>query len=337
MTVLSLTGGLAMDLGTANTLIYRRGSGIVVNEPSLVALESESRRILAVGQEAKTYLGRTPRGLEVIRPLKCGVISDFSVAQEMIRHFLSQAGASRRLFRPKIVVGVPVGVTQLEKRAIIEAAEQAGGKEVRLVDEPLAAAIGLGLNIAEPVARLVLDVGGGTSEGVIVSLGGTAFAESRRVAGDQATESIVQYLRRKFTLAVGDNMAEHIKMTIGSSKPLSEESSFQCRGKEVINGIPKMVELTREDISGALEGVIREFIDLVKLLVGQAPPEFAADLTREGLHLTGGGSLLAGFSQRLALETGLAVHAPDDPLLSVVLGLGEILENMQKYKTVFSN
>ncbi|MDR3037844.1 MAG: rod shape-determining protein, partial [Candidatus Adiutrix sp.] len=171
MTVLSLTGGLAMDLGTANTLIYRKGAGIVVNEPSMVALETETRRVLAVGHEAKSYLGRTPKGLEVIRPLKCGVISDFAVAQEMIRHFLSRAGANRRLFRPKIVVGVPIGVTQLEKRAIIEAAEQAGGKAIHLVDEPLAAAIGLGLNISEPVARLVLDVGGGTSEGVIVSLG----------------------------------------------------------------------------------------------------------------------------------------------------------------------
>ena len=324
-----------MDLGTANTLIYRRGSGIVVNEPSLVALESETRRILAVGHEAKTYLGRTPRGLEVIRPLKCGVISDFALAQEMIRHFLAQAGASRRLFRPKIVVGVPVGVTQLEKRAIIEAAEEAGGKDIRLVDEPLAAAIGLGLNIAEPVARLVLDIGGGTTEGVIVSLGATALSESRRMAGDQATESIIQYLRRKYALAVGDNMAEHLKMTIGSSKPL--EQSFQCRGKEIISGIPKVLEVTREDLGLAMEDVIREFVALAKLLISQAPPEFAADLSRGGLHLTGGGSLLAGLSQRLTEETGLRVHAPDDPLLSVVLGLGQVLENMQKYKTVFAN
>jgi len=337
MTVLSLTGGLAMDLGTANTLIYRRGSGLVVNEPSLVALESETRRILAVGREAKSYLGRTPRGLEVIRPLRCGVISDFAVAQEMIKLFLAQAGASRRLFRPKIVVGAPVGVTQLEKRAIIEAAEQAGGKDVRLVDEPLAAAIGLGLNIAEPVARLILDIGGGTTEGVIVSLGATAFSESRRVAGDQATEAIVQYLRRKYTLAVGDNMAEHLKMTVGSAKPISGEPSFQCRGKEIITGIPKVVEFTREDIGAALKEITREFIDLVKLLIGQAPPELAADLTREGLHLTGGGSLLAGLSLRLAEETGLKVHVPDDPLLSVVRGLGEVLENMQKYKSVFAN
>jgi rod shape-determining protein MreB len=337
MTVLSLTGGLAMDLGTANTLIYRRGSGIVVNEPSLVALEAETRRILAVGQEAKSYLGRTPKGMEVVRPLRCGVISDFAVAQEMIRYFLAQAGASRRLFRPKIVVGVPVGVTQLEKRAIIEAAEQAGGKEVRLVDEPLAAAIGLGLNIAEPVARLILDIGGGTSEGVIVSLGATAFSESRRMAGDQATESIVHYLRRQYALPGGDNMAEHLKMTIGSAKPLSGEPSFQCRGKEIITGIPQVVNLTREDISPAFEGLTLEFIDLVKLLISQAPPELAADLTREGFYLTGGGSLLTGLNHRLAEETGLTVHAPDDPLLSVVLGLGEILENMQKYRSVFAN
>jgi rod shape-determining protein MreB len=335
MTVLSLTGGLAMDLGTANTLIYRRGDGIVVNEPSLVAMESETRRILAVGSEAKSYLGRTPKGLEVIRPLKCGVISDFAVAQEMIRIFLAQAGASRRLFRPKIVVGVPVGVTQLEKRAIIDAALEAGGKEVRLVDEPLAAAVGLGLNIAEPIARLVLDIGGGTTEGVIVSLGATALSESRRVAGDQATESIVQYLRRKYSLAVGDNMAEHLKMTIGSSKPLEE--SFECRGKNLVSGIPTVVELTREELGRAMDGIISEFVGLAKLLISQAPPEFAADLTRGGLHLTGGGSLLAGLSRRLAEETGLEIRAPEDPLLSVVLGLGHILENMQKFKTVFAN
>jgi len=337
MTVLSLTGGLAMDLGTANTLIYRRGSGIVVNEPSLVALETETRRVLAVGKEAKSYLGRTPKGLEVIRPMRCGVISDFAVAQEMIKYFLAQAGASRRLFRPKIVVGVPIGVTQLEMRAIIEAAEQAGGKDIRLVDEPMAAAIGLGLNIAEPVARLVLDIGGGTSEAVIISLGAAAASEARRLAGDQATEAIIQHLRQKFNLAVGDNMAEHLKMTIGSSKPLSGEQTVQCRGKEVLSGIPKQLNLTREDLRGALDGLSQEFVDLVKLLVSQAPPEFSADLTREGLHLTGGGSLLAGLDQRLALETGLKVHVPDEPLLSVVLGLGEVMENMQKYKSVFAN
>ena len=337
MTVLSLTGGLAMDLGTANTLIYRRGSGIVVNEPSLVALETETRRVLAVGREAKSYLGRTPRGLEVIRPMRCGVISDFGAAQEMIRYFLAQAGASRRLFRPKIVVGVPIGVTQLEMRAIIEAAEQAGGKDIRLVDEPMAAAIGLGLNIAEPVARLVLDIGGGTSEAVIISLGAAAASEARRLAGDQATEAVIQHLKQKFNLAVGDNMAEYLKMTIGSSKPLSGEHTVQCRGKEVLSGIPKQMNLTREDLRGALDGLIQEFVDLVKLLVSQAPPEFSADLSREGLHLTGGGSLLAGLDQRLALETGLKVHVPDDPLLSVVLGLGEVMENMQKYKSVFAN
>ena len=338
MTVLSLTGGLAMDLGTANTLIYRRGSGIVVNEPSLVALETETRRVLAVGREAKSYLGRTPRGLEVIRPMRCGVISDFAVAQEMIRRFLAQAGASRRLFRPKIVVGVPIGVTQLEMRAIIEAAEQAGGKDIRLVDEPMAAAIGLGLNIAEPVARMVLDIGGGTSEGVIISLGAAAVSEARRLAGDQATEAVIQHLKQKFNLAVGDNMAEYLKMTIGSSRPLSGEPDVvQCRGKELLTGIPKKMNLSRDDLRGALDGLIQEFVDLVKLLVTQAPPEFAADLSREGLHLTGGGSLLAGLDRRLALETGLTVHVPEEPLLSVVLGLGEVMENMQKYKSVSAN
>jgi rod shape-determining protein MreB len=187
------------------------------------------------------------------------------------------------------------------------------------------------------VARLVLDIGGGTSEGVIISLGASAFSESRRLAGDQATEAIAQHLRQKYSLAVGDNMAEHLKMTIGSSKPLSDEYIVQCRGKEVATGIPKVLKLTRGDLSGATDDISQAFVELVKLLVSQAPPEFSADLTRDGLHLTGGGSLMAGLDQRLALETGLAVHVPDDPLLSVALGLGEVLENMQKYKSVFSN
>jgi rod shape-determining protein MreB len=336
-----------MDLGTANTLIHRRGDGLILNEPSLVALESATRRVLAVGREAKSYLGRTPRGLEVVRPLGGGVISDLAAARDMIRHFLARAGASRRLFRPKIVVGVPLRVTDLEKRAIVEAAEQAGGREIRLVDEPLAAAVGLGLDIAEREPRLILDVGGGASEGVIVSLGTAAFAESRLLAGDEATLAVARHLRRKYNLAVGDNLAEQIKMTLGSAKPLPpaggdfpdeprERPAFICRGKEMTTGLPKEVKLTPEDAGEALEGVIGEYIGLVRLLLSQAPPELVDDLSREGLHLTGGGSLLAGLNRRLAADTGLTVHVPDDPLLSVVLGLAEILENPQGYGTVFT-
>jgi len=337
MAALSLSGGLAMDLGTANTLIYERGQGIVLNEPSVVALEADSRRVLAVGREAKSYLGRTPVGIEVIRPLKSGVIHDFAVTQRMIRTFLEMAGANRRLFRPKIVIGVPSGSTQVEKRAIIEAAEQAGGKNIHLVDEPMAAAIGLGLPVAEPKGHLVLDVGGGTSEGVVVSLGAAAVTESRRVAGDEATLAIARFLRRKHKLAVGENMAENIKMTIGSAMPLEESHSFNCRGKDLDRGVPKMVTLTNEDVGEALADINVEFINMVQRLISQAPPELSGDLNKGGIHLTGGGSMLKGLDKRLTQETGLEVHIPKDPLISVALGLGTVLENMSHYRSVFCN
>jgi rod shape-determining protein MreB len=326
-----------MDLGTANTLIYEKGRGIILNEPSVVALDSETRRVLAVGREAKSYLGRTPIGIEVIRPLKSGVIHDFAVTQQMIRSFLEMAGARRRLFRPRIVIGVPVGSTQVEKRAIIEAAEQAGGRSIHLVDEPLAAAIGLGLPVAEPVSRLVLDVGGGTSEGVLISLGAISASESRRVAGDEATEAIARFLRRKHRLAVGENMAENIKMTIGSAMPLEEIFTFNCRGKELDRGIPKMVELNSDEVREALAEINDEFVSMVKRLVTQAPPEQSADLVRHGLYITGGGSLLKGLAARLELETGLKVNTPENPLVSLALGLGAVMENMNYYKNVFAN
>ncbi|MDR2945170.1 MAG: rod shape-determining protein, partial [Candidatus Adiutrix sp.] len=220
-------------------------------------------------------------------------------------------------------------------RAIIEAAEAGGGKSVHLVDEPMAAAVGLGLSVEEPVARLVLDVGGGTSEGVLISMGAIAFSESRRVAGDEATHAIIRYLRNKYGLSVGENTAEHIKMTIGSAMPLEELHTFNCRGKELSRGIPREVELTSDDIREALKEIVEEFIDMVKRLTTQAPPELSADLVRQGVYLTGGGSLLKGLDRRLAQEIGLRVNIPDDPLLSVVLGLGRILENMNYYRSVF--
>lgn len=337
MSVLSLSGGLAVDLGTANTLIYAKGKGIVLNEPSMVAIDTATHQVLAIGREAKSYLGRTPVGLEVVRPLESGVISDFSVAQQMIKGFLTMAGIDRRLFRPKVVVGVPIGVTQVEKRAIIEAAERAGGKSVYLVDEPMAAAVGVGLAVEEPRASLILDVGGGTSEGVLISLGAIAFSESRRVAGDVATRAIASYLRRKYDLAVGENMAEHIKMTIGSAMPLDDTTCFSCRGKEISRGIPKTVELSSDDVRAALADIVEEFINMAKRLVSQAPPELAADLVKNGVYLTGGGSLLKGLDRRLAQEIGIEVHVPQEPLLSVALGLGRILENMNHYRNIFVN
>jgi rod shape-determining protein MreB len=333
-----LSSGLAMDLGTANTLIYERGRGIVLNEPSMVAINSETRKVLAIGHEAKSYLGRTPKGMEVVRPFRSGVISDFTVAQQMIKLFLAKSGSNRRLFRPKVLVGVPIGVTQIEKRAIIESAEAAGSKSVHLVDEPLAAAVGLGLPVAEPVGRLILDVGGGTSEGVVLSLGAVAVSESRRVAGDEGTEAIARYIRRKYQMVVGENMAERIKMTIGSAMPLEGEAYvFECRGKELRSGIPVNVEISDEDIREALAELTGEFIAMVKLLLSRCPPEMVPDLVREGIWLTGGGALLKGLDKRLSKETGLQVSMPGDPLLTMVKGLGAILEDMRYYKNVFAN
>ena len=326
-----------MDLGTANTLIYEKGRGIVLNEPSVVALDTETREVLAVGHEAKSYLGRAPKSIEVIRPLRAGVISDFAVTRKMITTFLEMVGAKRLLFRPQLVVGVPTEITQVEKKAIIEAAESAGAKNVYLMDEPLAAAIGIGLPVQEPVGRLILDVGGGTSEGIIVSMGSIAVSVARRVAGDEATEAIARYIRRKYHIAVGINTAENIKLTIGSAMPQEEMTVFECRGKELSSGNPKMIEITDADIRQALEEINVEFIDMVKRLINQAPPELSVDLMKNGLYLTGGGSMLKGLDARLSQETGFRVQVPAEPLISVVMGLGHVMENIPDYKPVFVN
>ncbi len=335
--MLSLIGGLAMDLGTANTLIYDKSKGIVINEPSVVALDTVSREVLAVGTEAKSYLGRAPQNIEVIRPLKSGVISDFAVTQQMIRRFLELAGAKKKLFRPKIIIGVPRGSTQMEKRAIIEAAEEAGAKTVHLVDEPMAAAIGLGLDITGPKAHMVLDIGGGTSEGGIISLGAMNVVESRRVAGDDATLAIARYIFKAYHLAIGENTAEEIKMTIASALPIEASRTFTCRGKNTTTNIPTVVEITADDVRKALEDINVEFINMAERLLAQCPGELRGDLHEAGVHLTGGGSLLKGLDQRLAKAIGLEVKVPENSLLSVVLGLGKVLEDMNFYKDIFVN
>ena len=336
MPLINLSRGFAMDLGTANTLIYEQGRGIVLNEPSMICRDKRSGRILTVGHEAKTYFGRTPANMEVVRPLRDGVIDDFNLTQQMIRHFLSMAGISRGLFGSKILIGVPIGITQVEKRSIIEAAEKAGAKSVNLIDEPVAAAVGLKLPIEEPTGHLILDVGGGTTEGVVLSLGAIAASESRRLAGDAATEAIGRYIQNKFKIAVGELMAEHIKMTIGSAMPLEETSTMTCRGKDLCSGIPKEFELTDEDIREALSENVAEFIRLIKILLENMPPEMSGDLMRDGIYLTGGGALLKNLDQLISSETGLKVNRAENALTSVVLGLGHILENYKKFKKIFT-
>lgn len=335
--MLSLSSGLAMDLGTANTLIYEKSRGIILNEPSIVAVDTDTREVLAVGTEAKSYLGRTPRNIEVIRPLQCGVINDYEVTRQMIVNLLTMAKVNRRLFKPVIVVGVPNSSTQVEKRAIIEAAQQAGGKSIHLVNEPIAAAIGLGLPIMEPQAQMVLDVGGGTSEGVIISMGAAAVEDARRVAGDAATEAIIRYLKQRYGMAIGNNMAEDVKHTIGSALPLKDKRTYTCRGKDLHNGTPVSREITDKDIRVALEDINSEFINMVKRVVAQCPPALSADLLLGGLHLTGGGGMLKGLSYRLNRELKMKIHVPDNPLLSVVNGLGKIVEDMSFYQDVFVN
>ena len=303
-----------MDLGTANTRIYRQGVGLVLNEPSWAALETETRRVLAVGREAKSCLGRTPRGMEVIRPLKGG--GDFAAGREMIRRFLARAGVSRRLFRPKLVAGAPDWLTPPGRRAIIEAAEEAGCREVRLADESLAAAMGLDI-----AGRMILDVGGAVS---VIALPG-AFSEPFPLGGDAATEAVARYLRREYSLDVGENTAEQVKMAVGAP------GKIQCRGKDAATGLPKSAELDPSGLGEALEEVTRELAGLVGRLMCRLPPESAE------LHLTGGGSLMAGLREALARDTGLKVEVPEHPFLSVVSGLGRMLENLPRYRRFLQN
>jgi len=328
---------LAMDLGTANTLIYQKGRGIVLNEPSVVALNANSRKVVAVGQEAKEFLGRTPQKIEAIRPMKDGVIADFNVTQEMIKFFLTKVQGARGLIRPRIVIGVPTGITQVEKRAVIEAAQMAGAREVYLIDEPMAAAIGAGLDIDRPRGNMVVDIGGGTSEVAVISLSAIAYAESVRVAGDEANEAIMRYMQRKHQLLIGENTAENAKMAIGNAYPLDQPTVYDIRGKEMISGRPKVVTVTSEEMREALAEPIQAIIEAIRRALEKTPPELSSDIYDSGIYLTGGGALLKGLDRLIAEETRLRVNMTEDPLLCVALGTGLAMEKLCKYQKVFVN
>ena len=329
---------LAMDLGTANTLIYQRGKGIVLNEPSVVALTADTRRVVAVGQEAKEFLGRTPQKIEAIRPMKDGVIADFTVTQEMIKYFLIKVQGSRRLIRPRIVIGVPTGITQVEKRAVIEAAQMAGARDVHLVDEPMAAAIGAGLNIHEPYGHMVVDIGGGTSEVAVISLSAIAYSESVRVAGDETNEAIVRYMQKKHQLLIGENTAEQAKIAIGNAFPNStERKTTEIRGKEIVSGKPKIVTVTEEELREALYEPVQVIVGAVRRALEKTPPELSADILESGITLAGGGSLLKGLDKLIAQETEVAVNLTQDPLLSIAVGVGMVMEHLTEYRRVFVN
>lgn len=327
---------VAMDLGTANTLIYLKGEGIVLNEPSVVAIDNNTGRVIAVGKQAKEYIGRTPPNISAIRPLKDGVIADFDVARAMIKYFLEKVRRERKISRPKMVVGVPSGITQVEKKAVIDACLQVGVKSIYLIEEPMAAAIGSNMPIELPRGNMIIDIGGGTTEVAIISLSAVAYNESLRVAGDELDESIVRYLQRKHQLSIGVIAAEKIKIEHASLYPDSNEK-INIVGKDMITGTPRSAKISKAELAEAIEEPVSAIIDAIRRALEKLPPEFVSDLNETGMVLTGGGALLKGLKERIENETGIAVQLSEDPLFSVVLGAGRALEDMRRYRKVFIN
>lgn len=323
---------LGIDLGTSNTLVYVRGEGIVLCEPSVVAIRKDTRKVLAVGMQAKRMLGRTPGDIVAIRPLKDGVIADFGVTRTMISYFIQRARGSRPALptvRPRVVIAVPSGITEVERRAVEESAQQAGAHRVYLIEEPFAAAIGAGLPVTEPAGSMIIDVGGGTTEMAIISLGGIVVSRSERVAGDRMDDAIVQHIKRKYNLLIGDRTAEEIKIKIGSADYLPKETSLVIKGRDMVAGMPRTLEVTSEEIREALAEPVTAIINAVKSTLERTPPELAADIVDSGIVLAGGGAQLAGLDQVLANETGLNVRLADNPETAIVLGTGKTLDSIE--------
>lgn len=328
---------LAIDLGTANTLVYVKGKGIVANEPSVVAIQKDGRggkKILAVGNEAKKMLGRTPGNIIAVRPMKDGVISDFEVTEAMIRYFIARAHNRRTLVRPRIIISVPSGITPVEKRAVRETAIQAGAREVYLIEEPMASAIGAGLPVSEAWGNMVVDIGGGTTEVAVISLSGIVYSQSIRVAGDKMDEAIVNYIKRKHNLLIGERTAEMIKITIGTAYPEETIRTADVKGRDLVLGVPKTLEITSEEIMTALRDPIKSVVDVVKAALERIPPELAADIVDKGIVLVGGGALLKNLDVLLREETGLPFIIPEDPLTCVVLGSGRALDELDLLKNI---
>jgi rod shape-determining protein MreB len=333
---LSLGRDLAIDLGTANTLIYVRGQGIVLDEPSVVAVNVNDGRPVAVGLEAKRMMGRTPNHIKAIRPLKDGVIADFEVCEKMLRYFIQRVHASR-WSKPRMVICVPSGITGVEQRAVQDAAEYAGArKPVHIIEEPMAAAIGANLPVHEPSGNMVVDIGGGTTEVAVISLGGIVTAQSVRVGGDELDDAVLQYVKKEFSLAIGDRTAEEIKIQMGSAWPMEEELTADIRGRDLISGLPRTIQLTTEHVREALAEPVAAIIDAVKTTLDKTPPELAADIMEDGITVTGGGALLGGVDTRLTHETGMPIRIADEPLYSVVIGSGRALENIDAMRGLMS-
>jgi rod shape-determining protein MreB and related proteins len=335
----SFSRDMGIDLGTANTLVYVSGKGIVLQEPSVVAMDQEDKVPLAVGEDAKKMLGRTPGNVVALRPLRDGVIADFDVAELMLKHFIQRVHEGRTgLIAPRIVIGIPSGVTGVERRAVMEAASQAGARDVYLIDEPVAAAIGAGLPVAEPTGNMIIDIGGGTTEVAVLSLQGTVLSESVRVAGDELSEAILNYMKKVHNLVIGERTAEEIKIVIGSAYPMSDddEALIDVRGLHLLSGLPRTVTVKGPEIREAMAEPLSVIIEAVKRTLERTPPELAADIIDRGIMLAGGGALLKGLDTLISHETGIVVHVAADPLSCVVLGTGRVLENFKQLERVFS-
>lgn len=319
---------MGIDLGTASTLVYLKNEGIVLCEPSVVAIESGTSNVLAVGEEAKRMLGRTPGNIIAIRPMRDGVIADFEITESMLRYFIKKVHNSRRLVRPRVVIAVPSGITEVEKRAVKEAALHAGAREVFMLEEPVAASIGVGLPIQEPSGNMVIDIGGGTTEMAVISLAGVVFSKSIRVGGDEMDDAIINYLKRTYNLMVGERTAEEIKIKIGSGYPMEEEMTMDVKGRDIVAGLPKMISVASEEVREALSEPITQIVEAVRITLERTPPELSADLIEKGLILAGGGALLRGLDKLISEETGLPVHLADDPLTAVALGTGKVLNEL---------
>ena len=324
---------VAIDLGTANTLIWVKGKGIVLNEPSIVAFDRSDKHIIAIGHDAQQMIGKTHRDIKIIRPMRDGAIADFEIAEGMLRAFIRKVSMSWQPAR-RVVVCVPSGITEVEKRAVRDSCEHAGAKEVHLIAEPMASAIGIGLNVHEPVGNMIVDIGGGTTEIAVIALSGIVSDESIKIAGDEMTAAIVNYFRRQHNILIGERTAEQIKCSVGSAVPLKEELEIEVKGRDLLTGVPRMIEVTSADIRGALSEAVQEIVNAVLRLLERTPPELAADIYDRGIMLSGGGALLKGLDERIREETKLPVHIAEDPLTAVVRGTGKVLENLSDYRSV---
>jgi len=319
---------IGIDLGTANTLVYVRDRGIVLREPSVVAIQTGTSHVLAVGEEAKRMLGRTPGNIQAIRPMKDGVIADFEITEAMLRYFIQKVHTRRYGVKPRVIVAVPSGITEVERRAVKDSATHAGARKVYLIEEPMAAAIGVGLPVQEPAGNMIVDIGGGTTEVALISLAGIVLSRSVRVAGDELDEAVIQYMKRAYNLSIGERMAEDVKCKVGSAYPLEQELTMEVKGRDLVAGLPKTLTVTSEEIREAIQEPISTIVESIRVTLERCPPELAADLVDRGIMMAGGGSLIRGIDKLLAEETGLPVHVADDPLSAVALGTGVVLQEL---------